>query len=154
MASNINGAYGWLKKILIAGFLLLVVGSALVWYIFTERFTDTSERKSAYVVTAMDFIHEFEAGDSLANVKYTEKIVTVNGTISETETADSTVNLKMVKAATGSYIIFAFQKGNQDEARKIKAGDVVSIKGSCSGGAYSTILETEYITFKRCVIAK
>jgi hypothetical protein len=33
-------------------------------------------------------------------------------------------------------------------------GDKVSIKGSCSNGAFSTILETEYITFKRCAVNK
>lgn len=154
MGSNVGGAYGWLKKLLIGGFILLLVAVALVWYIFTERFTDTSKRKSAYVVTATELIHEFEANDSLANVKYAEKIITVNGTISDAEAADSTVNLKMSEGASGSYIIFAFQKENQQEAKNIKPGDIVSIKGSCSGGAYSDILETEFITFKRCVIAK
>ena len=64
------------------------------------------------------------------------------------------MNIKMADTASGAYIIFAFQKQHLAEARKIKEGDSVGIKGSCSGGAYSSILEAEYITFKRSVISK
>ena len=53
-----------------------------------------------------------------------------------------------------SYIIFAFQEQHLADAKSIKEGDNVIIKGSCSGGAYSSILETEFITFKRCAISK
>ena len=56
--------------------------------------------------------------------------------------------------STGSYVIFAFQSQHLAEAKSIKQGDDVSIKGSCSGGAYSEILEAEFITFKRCALNK
>ncbi len=154
MALDIKGSYSWLKKLLITGFILLIIAAIAVWYIFTEKFTDTTERKSDYVVNATDFIHEFERSDSMANVKYSEKIITINGTISEVEAADTTLNLKMADSVSGSYIIFGFQKANLEEPKKVKVGDKLSIKGSCSGGAYSEILEAEYITFKRCIINK
>ena len=154
MALNISGAYGWLKKLLIAVVILLIVGSIAIWYIFNEKFTNTSEREADYKVKAIDFIHEFEKGDSVANAKYSEKIIIVNGIVSEVEAADTTTNIKMTEPSTGSYVIFAFQKENQAEAKKIKTGQAVSIKGSCSSGAYSSILEAEYITFKRCIINK
>ncbi|MFT3911562.1 MAG: hypothetical protein QM737_19210 [Ferruginibacter sp.] len=154
MALNITGAYKWLKWILIGGFIALILGSIGIWYIFSKKFSNTAEVEAAYTVKALDFIHEFESGDSAANVKYAEKIIIVNGIVSEVEAADTTTNVKMTEPSTGSYIIFAFQKENQAEARKVKPGDHVSIKGSCSSGAYSSILETEYITFKRCIINK
>ena len=154
MALNISGAYKWLKRVLLAGLVILIAGSVLVWYTFTERFTDTSERDAAFTVHAIPFIQEFNKNDSLANLKYSEKIIVVNGIVSEIETADTTTNIKMTDTASGSYIIFAFQKENQVEAKKIKPGDNISIKGSCSNGIYSNILEMESITFKRCIINK
>lgn len=144
----------WLKRILIAGLLALVAGAIGVWFIFTEKFTDTSERKADFTVNAMDFIQEFQKNDSLANKKYLEKIITVNGRVSETEAADTTINIKMIDTATDAYIIFAFQQQHRAEAKQLKEGDSVSIKGSCSGGTYSEILETEFITFKRCAVNK
>jgi hypothetical protein len=100
----------------------------------------------------MQLINEFQQNDSLANAKYADKILTVNGRVSATEKVDSTVNIKMEDENTGAYIIFAFQPQDATTATKFEAGDSVSIKGSCSGGIYSQILETQAITFKRCAI--
>ncbi|MFN0083006.1 MAG: OB-fold protein [Ferruginibacter sp.] len=144
----------WLKRFLALAFILVVVGGLAVYYIFTEKFEDTSTQKSSFTVSAIDLINEFKANDSAANSKYAEKIVTVKGIVTATEAADTTVNVKMVDPLTDSYIIFAFQQQHMKEATQLKEGDMVSIKGSCSGGTYSKILETEFISFKRCAINK
>ncbi len=144
----------WWKWLLILGIAVLVVGGGAIWYIFNLKFEDTTTQKANFTVSAYSFIKEFEVNDTVANKKYTEKLVTINGRVSETENADSTVNIKMIDTLTESYIIFAFQPQNANDAKNLKIGDSVSIKGSCSGGAYSEILETTFITFKRCVIDK
>ena len=151
LTTQINRRY---KKWMIAGFVLLLAGGGFIWYIFTEKFTDTAEVKADYTVRAIDFIKEFQQDLGLANKKYSEKIVVVNGTVSAIEAADTTANIKMIDSSSGAYIIFAFQQQHLAEAKQMKQGDEVSIKGSCSNGAFSTILETEYITFKRCAVNK
>ncbi len=142
------------KRLLIAALILFLAGVGAAWYIFTEKFTDTKERKADFTVNAMNFLKEFQQSDSVANLKYAEKIIIVNGRVSETEAADTTINIKMVDTLTDAYIIFAFQQQHLAEAKKLKEGDSVSIKGSCSGGTYSEILETEFVTFKRCTLNK
>ena len=142
------------KKIGAFIIILVLAGAAVVWYLFTDTFSDTAHRKVEFTVEAMDFIKEFEKDNKLANNKYTEKIIAVNGTVSEVESADTTTNIKMIDRESGSYIIFAFQQQHLADAKKLKAGDKVSIKGSCSGGTFSEILETELISFKRCAINK
>ena len=144
----------WLKIILIAVAVLLLGGGGFVWYAFTGTFGDTAKTKADYTVNAAAFIKEFSKNDSAANKKYAEKIITVNGKISSIEAADTTLNVKMADTSTGAYVIFAFQQQDMSVVKKLKEGDSVSIKGSCSGGAYSDILETEYITFKRCSLNK
>lgn len=144
----------WLKKIFIITLIVLIAGGIGIYFIFTEKFEDTGTQKAAFTITADELMREFQQNDSAANKKYAEKIILVNGTISETEAADTTINIKMIDSLTGSYIIFAFQEQHLQEAKQLKEGDMVSIKGSCSGGTYSKILETEYITFKRCAINK
>jgi hypothetical protein len=145
---------GWYKKWLIAGGVLLLAGAAVVWYIFTEKFEDTSKVKADHTVNATDFINEFLQDEKAANKKYTEKIVIINGTVSENKNADTTANIIMTDKKNGNYIIFAFQQQHLAEARQMKAGDPVSIKGSCSGGNYSEILGVESINFKRCAVNK
>ena len=144
----------WLKKILVLILLLFVAGGIGIYLIFTEKFEDTGKQMAALTINADDLIKEFQQNDSLANKKYAEKIIIVNGRIAETEVVDTSVNIKMRDTLTGSYIIFAFQEQHIKYAKQLKEGDVVSIKGSCSGGTYSKILETEFISFKRCAMNK
>ena len=144
----------WLKKLLIAGLVLAIIGAGIYWYVATEKFADTKGRKAAYTVDAVDFIREFEKDDKAANSKYVNKIITVNGTVSEMEAVDTTVNIKFIDTTSGSYAIFAFQQRHLAEAKTVKAGDMVSIKGSCSGGILSEILGTHSISFNRCTLNK
>lgn len=143
-----------LKSIILLVILVALAFTGGILYVSTKKFTDITKEKVDYTINAFDLINEFTNNDSLANKKYAEKIITVTGLVTEVESADTTVNIKMADTTSGSYAIFAFQQQNLTEAKAIKEGDKVSIKGSCSGGAYSQILETEFITFKRCALTK
>lgn len=142
------------KKWLIALLVLFMAGVAVIWYLFNLKYDDTATVKPDYTVNANDFIKEFRQNMTNANKKYSEKIIVVNGTISQIEAADTTANIKMIDTTSGAYIIFAFQQQHLNEAKAMKEGEKVSIKGSCSNGSFSNILETEYITFKRCAVNK
>lgn len=142
------------KKWLIALLVLFMAGVAVIWYLFNLKYDDTATVKPDYMVNANDFIKEFRQNMTNANKKYSEKIIVVNGTISQIEAADTTANIKMIDTTSGAYIIFAFQQQHLNEAKAMKEGEQVSIKGSCSNGSFSNILETEYITFKRCAVNK
>jgi len=141
------------QKILAAGLALLLIGGGIYWYIATDTFSDTSDRKAEYSLKVEDFLKEYKDSSESANKKYTEKIIEITGTVTATEPADSTINIKMADTSGSSYVIFAFQDQHLDEAKSIKTGDIVTIKGSCSGGIYSSILESWAITFKRSAIS-
>ncbi len=141
-----------LRKIILTGAVLLAGAAAVYWYISTEKFADTKDRKAAFTVNALDFIREFEQDNESANQKYSGKILTVNGTVSETEAADTTLNIKFIDTTTGSYAIFAFQEQHLAEAKTVKKGDSVSIKGSFSAGVFSRLRKTTMISFQRCTL--
>lgn len=147
----------WLKKIgwLLAGpafaFLGFIIIEKKVW---NETHTDTSKIKTDYTIMATELIREFAANDSFANKKYREKIILVDGTVSQMEVqVDSTVNIKFVDT-TKHFINFSINKNEYSNTKSIKPGDVVSIKGSCSGSSYSMILDSISIDFKRSTLNK
>jgi hypothetical protein len=145
----------WKKPVLIGSLVVVFAAAITYWYVATEKFSDTSKKKATYTVNAIDFIREFQANDSLASAKYADKIVTVNGTVSELEAPDtSTVNVKIIDTTTNNFIIFAFQEQHLAEGKSLKVGDAVSIKGSCSGGHLNSILEVIKIDFKRAALNK
>ena len=143
-----------LKWLLISGGSLLLIGVIVYFYYATRTHEDTADLKVDYSVEAIPFIKEFENDYKAANKKYAEKIIAVKGIVTATEPADTTMNIKITDTTTGSYLIFAFQEQHMTEARKIKPGDDVVIKGSCSDGVYSEILGTYFISFKRSTVIK
>ena len=120
----------------------------------TDTFASTTKEKAAYTVNAQEMIQEFISSDSTANKKYTDKILVVNGRVSELEAADSTINVKFTDSTSGSYAIFDFQADDVAAAKKLAVGDSVSIKASCSGGIFSRLRQATVITFKRSAINK
>ncbi|RYY61606.1 MAG: hypothetical protein EOO05_05795 [Chitinophagaceae bacterium] len=151
------GAKHWIAKILllVAAPLLTYAGFFLASkQIEAQEYDSTASQASAFTVTADQLISEFRTGDSLANAKYREQIITVNGNISALEfPTDSTATIKF-EDSTGSYAIFPFGKEALPDLKALNNGHPVSIKASCSGGVYSDILETEVITFKRATLIK
>jgi tRNA_anti-like len=144
----------WLKRLLVIGLVLVAIAAGVYWYVATEKFSDTKDRKAAFTVNAIDFIREFEKNEGDANKKYKDKIITVNGRVSEIEAADTTMNIKIIDTANNSFIIFAFQEQHLSEPKTVKVGDTVSIKGSFSAGIFSQIMEVVKIDFKRSALNK
>lgn len=141
---------------------LLILLPLLTWggfkwgekYVMNETFAGSETVKADYTVNATDLISEFLASDSAANRKYREKMIVVNGTVTQTERqADSTTVIQLADS-TGSYIAFSFEPFLLPQVQGIKAGDAVSLKGSCSGSIYSEILGTTVIQFKRSTLNK
>lgn len=131
---------------------LFTIAFIVYFYFHTLRHEDTASLSIDYAVEAIPFIKEFEKDQKAANLKYTEKIIAVKGVITATEPADTTLNIKMADTTTGSYIIFAFQEQHMSQAKQLKEGDIVIIKGSCSDGIYSEILDNYFISFKRSTV--
>lgn len=122
--------------------------------VMAETYKSTDNVKADYTISATDLLNEFIKNDSLANVRYMEKILVVNGNVSQIErTSDSTTNIRF-DDPSGSYIVFSFDKEQYNEVKDIKPGTPVSLKGSCSGSIFSEILETTAISFKRSTINK
>jgi len=144
----------WPKRLLTGLLVAVLVLAGIYWYVATEKFSDTKDREAAYTLNALDFISEFRQNTDAANVKFADKIIVLKGKVSAIEAADTTLNIKFIDPQTASYVIFAFQQQHLGEAKTVRVGDSISIKGSCSGGIYSEILDATAITFKRSTLNK
>ncbi len=138
----------------------LLVGPVIAWgsfkagekYIMGETHTATEQVKADYTMGAEELIREFLANDTAANKKYLDKMIVVNGKATAVEVqVDSTSTIRF-EDSTGSYAIFSLEKAQVDQAKKIEAGDAVSLKGVCSGSIFSDILGTTSISFKRATL--
>lgn len=72
------------KKILILLFFVIVVFVIIYFYVYKQHRNITDE-VSEYKVTVESFEREFNNNDSLANVKYLDKTIQINGNITSLE---------------------------------------------------------------------
>ena len=150
-----TGNKKWKKGLFVGIGALLLIGVAVFIYFQNLVHADTANLQADYEVDAIPFIKEFEKDHKMANKKYAEKIISVAGEVTKIEqVADTMLNIKMSDPGGNSYLIFAFQEQHMGEAKTIKPGDRVRIKGSCSDAIYSEILEGYSISFKRSTIDK
>lgn len=147
----------WVKKS-----VWIILGPVLAFAAFkfgekkvmAETYKSTDNVKADYTISAFEMLSEFAKSDSLANAKYRDKIIIVNGKASQVEkSSDSTTNIRFDDPG-GSYIVFSFEKDQYEDVKGINPGYEVSLKGSCSGSIYSEILGTTQISFKRSTLNK
>lgn len=142
------------KWLFISAGSLLGIGLIVYFYFATLRHEDTASLKIDYTVDAIPFIKEFEKDYQAANKKYDEKIIAVKGIITATELADTTMNIKIEDTTSGSYLIFAFQQQDMADAKRLKKGNSVVVKGVFSDGIYSDIKEAYFINFQRSTVVE
>lgn len=147
-------------KRMVTKLIWLVVGPVFAYgaymigekYIMSETHSATENVKADYTVNSVDLIKEFLANDTATNRKYLDKTMVINGNTSAVEIlADSTSTIRFADS-TGSYAIFSLEKSELPQVKNIKTGDMVSLKGVCSGSIFSEILGTTSISFKRAIL--
>ncbi len=155
----VSGIIALIKKpgqiyLSIAGSVLLAAAVFVYNKTMNDTFEDSKNIKADFETDAASLIKSFETNNADANKKYREKNIAISGRVATIEIADTTANIKMADTLTGSYIIFAMQRKDAATAKTLKKGDSVLIKGFCSGGEYSDILEATSINFQRAVLEK
>lgn len=116
------------KKIFILLFFVLLVFIVMYLYIYKQHRNITDE-VSAYNVTVEIFEKDFKENDSLANVKYLDKTIEINGKITSLEEENKSIIIDEKVYATFSE---NFPKG-------LTKGKNINVKGRFVG--YDDLLE-------------
>ncbi|MEK7253942.1 MAG: hypothetical protein AAB316_04305 [Bacteroidota bacterium] len=136
-----------MKKILLFGLLIAVVGIGIGYMIYNKPHKNMASAKADYTLDAKVLVAEFSSDEAAANEKYLGKIITVTGSVAEVTTDDN--GNPSVMLDTGDPM--AAVKCNLDFASKPKrtefqTGETVTLKGDCSG-----FIELTGVILDRCV---
>ena len=118
-----------MKKILFAIILIAAVGGGAYYFVMNKPHKDVTAEKSIDISAAQLFA-EFTANEQIANTKYLNKAIQVSGiiaTIDENQDKQKFIVLKTDDALNG---VMCSMRTNNFSAGN---GDIISIKGFCSG---------------------
>jgi len=107
---------------------------------WNKEHADASDEKGI-PVTAEVLFKAFEANEQQANASYVGKVVEVKGAVSEiSKDSLMKVTLTFPDAMMGGVII-TVDKRHEDATAGLKAGDVATFKGFCSGYLMDVIIK-------------
>jgi hypothetical protein len=122
-------------------YLALTVGllAALYgYYEYNRPVKGIANDKTEVTVDAKNLLDDYTLDEAAANQKYYDKIIEVKGIVSKIETTDTGNSIYINADNELSYIICEME--NSNDAKSIKEGDNVTIKGKCTGYLSDVIL--------------
>ena len=131
------------KTIRVAGLLCLVcvVAGGIVGYRMYNKPHRSAASETAVELTAQRLAADYEKDEAVANKKYLDKAVQVSGTVSEISFNQQNKPVIVLMGANMSGV----QCTLQEDAKSVRKGDSITIKGFCTGYLTDVILD-------RCIL--
>lgn len=119
---------------MIAG-LLVAVGIAYGLYEFNRTGKDTAKKAADFKLTAETLSAAFEADEVRANEQYLDKVIEVEGTLLNQEDGD-----RPILTLKGTDMVNLRAELAADQLPQMNAGDLVKLKGICTGYLLDVVL--------------
>jgi RecG-like helicase len=137
------------KKILLALFVIGLVGAGYGYYMYNKKPADVRTITANFELTAAALVADYNKDEAAANLKYLDKVIDVKGKITEIK-LDSASGQSTVILDSGDPMAAVTCSFYNEEAASVKTltqGAEVVIKGKCTGKLMDVVLN-------KCSIAK
>ena len=127
-------------KILIGFFLVVIIGLTASLYYYNKPHVNIEKSDAAYRLTAQNLIKEYQDNEKNTNEKYTEKVIQIEGDVSEISTLRGNSVVTLNDPDSESSIICHMQAEDNKRALTLKKGERITIKGVCTGYLLDVIM--------------
>lgn len=122
------------KKILFSILILGLIGASIGFYLYTKPPRDISSTKEDFVLNVEEFYKEFMTNEASANTKYLNKVIIVEGIVTEIQLENSEEPTLSISSQNGdSKLTCGFNKNLTSTITSLKSGNKVTLKGKCDG---------------------
>ncbi|MEZ4918502.1 MAG: hypothetical protein R2792_05295 [Saprospiraceae bacterium] len=122
-----------LKKILIAGLVLALIGGAVAYYMYNKPHQDMELAKPALSVDAVSLFNDYDTDEAAANEKYLGKIIAISGKVKERSMGEDG-STKVILETEGMFgVSCSLDPLTEHERTDFSAGETVTFKGTCAG---------------------
>jgi Tfp pilus assembly protein PilV len=133
-----------MKKIIISILLIIVVVAGIVGYVLYNKKHRSVASEQAIAINATELFRAYEKNEEESNKKYLDKVIEVKGTILSIDKNEE--NKDVVTLDSGD-VLFGIKATIEDTMTNYRVGDLISVKGICTGYLSDVVLV-------HCVIKK
>lgn len=127
-----------MRKVILILLALGVIGAGVGYYMYNKPVASLEKKKADVEATADEIIAAYEADEKAADGVYLGKVVQVTGKVSGVTEEGGTKKIQLETSNPMALIICEMETGA--ETGDVKAGDMASVKGMCSGYLSDVIL--------------
>jgi hypothetical protein len=146
----------WILAIAILGAGIAILGAGIAFYAwqeFTRTHKSTENIQPEYKISAAEFMLEFETDEAAASKKYIDKVIEVEGVLTEHIQDDNSHSLVLEAGENGGSIFFEMDKETKLDIENLKPGQVYRIRGVCAGYNEDELLGSDIILVRAVIIA-
>jgi tRNA_anti-like len=118
-----------MKKILIGLILVSLVTFGVIYVMYNKPHRDPATEKSI-PVSSMELFRSFEEDEAQANKRYLDKVLEISGKITEVTANQDMTPIIVLETEN---MVFGIRCTMNDSETKVQVGEVVTIKGICTG---------------------
>jgi len=129
------------KNIKIASFLILTtIVCYLFLFVYNKPHVDIVKAETEIRISSKNLVSSFILDESVANAKYVEKVVEVEGMVKEVNFLNDRYTVFLDGGDTFACLMCDMNADQERWASRIKPGQTIRIKGICKGFLVDTIL--------------
>ena len=133
------------KKIIFAILILAIVGAFVAYKMYNKPHINVAETSSDISLQAKTIIDNFSSDETKANEKYLDKIIKVTGEIVSIKTENETTIISLNGNDFGNVLCYLSDE-TKNEISSLKEGQIISLKGICTGFLMDVVLVKCVIT--------
>jgi len=129
-----------LKKFIVIGLIILGSAVAYGYYLFNKPHQGVANKEAAYTLESRQLFNEFDQNEIAANKKYLGKVVCVYGKVADKAVDSKGVLSLILEGGEMAGVGCQFDKSVIDEMQHVKKGQVIKVKGVCTGILMDVVL--------------
>jgi hypothetical protein len=107
-------------------------------YLYNKKPADTRDQNPDFELSSTQLVKDFSADEQAASQKYNDRILLINGKVSEINLNSTTVILDAADPI--AMVTCSFYADESAHLKNLKVGDELKIKGKCTGKLIDVIL--------------
>jgi hypothetical protein len=107
---------------------------------YSRTLPDTNKLQAAFNLTASDLLRQFEIDEAKATAQYSGQVISVQGIVGSVQATDSSGTIFLNEGNSLTSVMCQFDKKNFQDMLGLQKGELITIKGICSGYLMDVIM--------------
>jgi DNA/RNA endonuclease YhcR with UshA esterase domain len=129
-----------IKKIISLVLIFGIIGAVIAYKMYNKEHVNVAKTKSDISLSADQILNDFSSDESIANTKYLEKIIEVKGVISDIKIEKEKGIITLKTNDDFGSVLCHLSKESTQKISSLKEGQLIRIKGICTGFLMDVIL--------------